>query len=162
MIRDARPGDLDAIFGFIHALAAYERESESVAFDPHEFGENLFGPEPCAEVLLAEEAGRPVGFALFYRSFSTWTGKPGLHLEDLFVSPAARGRGHGRALIAAVARKAVQRGCARLEWAVLDWNRPAIDFYETLRSVPQSGWTTHRLDGEALAGLARGPRPPDG
>ncbi len=159
MIRAARPDDLDAVFGFIHALAAYEREPESVTFDPDDFRRNLFGSDPCAGVLLAEEAGEPVGFALFFRNFSTWTGKPGLHLEDLFVSPASRGRGHGRALIAAVAHLAVERGCARLEWNVLDWNQPAIDFYAALSSTPLDGWTTHRLDGEALAALARGPRP---
>ena len=154
MIRDARPDDLDAIARFIRELAAYEREPDAAAFDPEELGRNLFGDRPCAEVLLAEEGGAAVGFALFFPTFSTWTGKPGLWLEDLYVSGPARGRGHGRALLAAVARRAAGRGCARLEWAVLDWNAPAIAFYDRVGAGSQDGWTTRRVDGARLASLA--------
>lgn len=116
--------------------------------------EALFGAQPLARAVLAEADGAVAGFALFFTSFSTWTGRAGLYLEDLFVLPAARGRGIGRALLRHLAREAVRLGCARLEWSVLDWNRPAIDFYQSLGAVPLDEWTRYRLKGEALAALA--------
>ena len=115
----------------------------------------LFGDRPYAEVVLAEDDGRPVGFALFFHNFSTFLGRPGIYLEDLFVLPENRGEGIGRMLLAHLARLAVERGCGRLEWAVLDWNRDAIQFYERLGARPNSDWTVYRLAGEALTGLAR-------
>lgn len=116
--------------------------------------EALFGAQPLARAVLAEADGAVAGFALFFTSFSTWTGRAGLYLEDLFVRPEARGRGVGRALLRHLAREAVRLGCARLEWSVLDWNRPAIDFYQSLGAVPIDQWTRYRLKGEALAALA--------
>ncbi len=116
--------------------------------------EALFGAQPLARAVLAEADGAVAGFAMFFTSFSTWTGRAGLYLEDLFVLPAARGRGIGRALLRHLAREAVRLGCARLEWSVLDWNRPAIDFYQSLGAVPLDEWTRYRLKGEALAALA--------
>jgi len=115
----------------------------------------LFGDRPYAEVVLADDDGRPVGFALFFHNFSTFLGRPGIYLEDLFVLPEHRGSGIGRMLLAHLARLAVERGCGRLEWAVLDWNRDAIQFYERLGARPNSDWTVYRLTGEALTGLAR-------
>ncbi len=115
----------------------------------------LFGDRPYAEVVLAEDDGRPVGFALFFHTFSTFLGRPGIYLEDLFVIPEHRGQGIGRMLLAHLVRLAVERGCGRLEWAVLDWNRDAIQFYERLGARPNSDWTVYRLAGEALTGLAR-------
>ena len=114
----------------------------------------LFGPRPYAEVVLAEDAGAPVGFALFFHNFSTFLGRPGIYLEDLFVVPEARGRGVGRALLAHLARLAVERGCGRVEWAVLDWNAPAIRFYDSLGARPNDEWTVYRLTGDALTALA--------
>ena len=115
----------------------------------------LFGPRPYAETLLAEEDGRPVGFALYFHNFSTFLAKPGIYLEDLYVIEAHRGKGIGRSLLARLAAVAVERGCGRLEWAVLDWNADAIGFYESLRAMPNTDWTVYRLAGDSLAGLAR-------
>lgn len=154
-LRPAREADLDTIIELIHALAEYEREPDAVRLDPDELRRHLFGSHRYAEVLLAEtEAAENAGFALFFPNFSTWEGKPGIHLEDLFVRPAFRGQGYGRALLAAVAGLAVERGCARLEWAVLDWNEPAIGFYRRLGAAALEEWTTYRLEGPALASLA--------
>jgi GNAT superfamily N-acetyltransferase len=153
-IRFAGPGDLDVIIELIRALAEYEREPEAVRLEREALGRHLFGPRPYAEVLLAEDAGGVQGFALFFHNFSTWEGRPGIYLEDLFVRPEARGRGYGRALLARLAALAVERGCARLEWAVLDWNEPAIGFYRALGAEALEEWTTYRLTGEALARLA--------
>ena len=155
-LRPATEADLDTIIELIRALAEYEREPDAVRLDRADLGRHLFGPRPYAEVILAEtEAGASAGFALFFHNFSTWEGRPGIYLEDLFVRPQYRGEGYGKALLAALARLARERGCARLEWAVLDWNAPAIRFYRALGAVPLDEWTTyHRLTGEALARLA--------
>jgi GNAT superfamily N-acetyltransferase len=155
-LRPARESDLDTIIALIRGLAEYEREPDAVVLDRDELREHLFGPRPYAEVILAEGAqGEPVGFALFFHNFSTWLGKPGLYLEDLFVLPGERGKGHGRALLGRLAAIAVERGCGRMEWSVLDWNEPSIGFYKALGANPMDEWTTYRLTGEGLAALAR-------
>ena len=137
------PDDLDTIISLVRGLAEYEREPDAVRIDRDEFARNLFGPHPYAEVILAaDEAGETVGFALFFHNFSTWTGKPGIWLEDLFVRPGQRGHGHGRALLAELARIAVERGCGRFEWSVLDWNEPSIRFYRRPRA--RGRWTNGR------------------
>jgi len=153
-IRPATPGDLPTIERFIRALAEYEGLSHEVRLDGAVLGEKLFGPRPYAEVLIGELNGAPCGFALFFHNFSTFEGRPGIYLEDLFVVPEARGAGLGQALLAELARLAVERGCARLEWAVLDWNAPSIGFYKSLGARPMDEWTVMRVDGESLAALA--------
>jgi GNAT superfamily N-acetyltransferase len=152
-IRFATPDDAETVLSFIHALAIYEREPDAVRTDAATIARQLASDRPPFECLLAEIEGRAVGFALFFANYSTWLGKPGIHLEDLFVLPEERGQGHGKALFLRVAEIAVERGCGRLEWAVLDWNQPAIDFYRSLGSEPLSEWTTERLSGEALERL---------
>jgi GNAT superfamily N-acetyltransferase len=151
--RPAQPGDLPLIAALIRELAEYERLSDKVRFDEVELGRHLFGQRPAAETLIGELDGTAQGFALCFTSFSTFEGRPGLWLEDLFVRPGARGAGLGKALLAAVAALAVSRGCARLEWSVLDWNELAIGFYRRLGAQPMAGWTTMRLDGETLIAL---------
>ncbi len=153
-IRPATPTDLPLIAQLIRALADYEKLAHEVRFDEAALGEKLFGARPYAEVLIGEVDGLPQGFALFFHNFSTFEGKPGIYLEDLFVRPEARGAGLGRALLAQLAKLAVERDCARLEWWVLDWNAPAIGFYRALGARPMEEWTTMRLDGAALAQLA--------
>jgi GNAT superfamily N-acetyltransferase len=138
----------------IRELAVYERLEAEVVSSPDLIRQNLFGHRAYAEALLVEEAGEALGFALFFHTFSTFLGRPGLYLEDLFVRPAHRRRGIGRDLLAHLAKLAVERGCGRLEWAVLDWNMDAIRFYESLGAVPNSEWTVYRLAGESLAQLA--------
>jgi GNAT superfamily N-acetyltransferase len=155
MIRPAAAEDAPAIARLIHALAEYERLAHAVTLDETRLREHLFGPRPLAEVVLAEDAGEVVGYALFFPTYSTFRGQPGLYLEDLFVRPEYRGRGHGRALLSAVARLAVERGCGRLEWSVLDWNEPAIHFYRSVGAVSMDEWTGYRLTGEALAAAGR-------
>jgi GNAT superfamily N-acetyltransferase len=150
MIRPAAPQDVPAIARLIRALAAYEKLSHEVFLEEAALAEHLFGPRRYAEVLLAEEAGQVIGFALFFPNYSTFVGKPGLYLEDLFVQPEFRGRGHGKALLIELARIALQRGCGRLEWAVLDWNEPAIGFYRNLGARAMDEWTVFRLTGAAL------------
>ncbi len=161
LLRTARPEDLDTIITLIHGLAEYEREPAAVKLDRDEFARHLFGEHPYAEVILAETgAGDVAGFALFFHNFSTWAGKPGLYLEDLFVKPEHRKHGYGKALLAELARIAIERGCARFEWSVLDWNEPSIAFYKALGARAMDDWTTYRVDGEALIQLAaRAPRP---
>ena len=154
MIRPATPADLPVIVKLIRDLAEYERLSDKVTLDEARLRDHLFGPRPYCEVLLAEDAGRVVGFALFFHNYSTFLAKPGLYLEDLFVEPAERGKGHGKALLVALARLAVERGCGRVEWAVLDWNEPSINFYKSLGANPEDEWTVFRLTGDALAKLA--------
>ncbi|MDB5313351.1 MAG: N-acetyltransferase [Gemmataceae bacterium] len=154
MIRSATPTDVPTIAGLIRGLAEYERLTHVVALDEARLRDHLFGPRPYAEVLLAEKAGAVIGFALFFHNYSTFLGQPGIYLEDLFVEPAERGRGHGKALLRALAELAVDRGCGRLEWAVLDWNEPSIRFYQSIGAKPLDEWTGYRLTGDALRGLA--------
>lgn len=153
-IRPAIEPDLDLIIGFIRALADYERLADEVHLDRDVLATHLFGSAPKAEVLIAERDGAPVGFALFFHNFSTFEGRPGIYLEDLFVSPEARGSGAGKALLAALATLALERGCARLEWSVLDWNTPAIEFYRSLGAKSMDEWTINRVEGTALSALA--------
>jgi GNAT superfamily N-acetyltransferase len=153
-IRPAIIEDVRVILGFIRALAEYEKLSHAVIATEDLLREHLFGPHPAAEVLIANLNGQPVGFALYFRSFSTFLARPGIWLEDVFVLPEVRGRGVGKSLLAAVAKVAVQRGCGRLEWAVLDWNSPAIGFYKKLGAVGMEEWTTYRVTGDALNSLA--------
>jgi GNAT superfamily N-acetyltransferase len=157
-IRPAEPPDVQLIFSLIVELAEYERAREKVTGSPVLLARALFGPEPSAEALIAELDFRPVGFALYHGSFSTWECRPGLWLEDLYVPPEHRRSGVGAALLAAVAAVAVKRGCARLEWAALDWNTPALDFYERLGAERLGEWVMHRLDGDALERVAAGSR----
>ncbi|MFO0814578.1 MAG: GNAT family N-acetyltransferase [Gemmatales bacterium] len=152
MIRPATPADLPIIAQLIRELAEYEKLAHEVVFTQEKLHEYLFGNRPYAEVLIAEES-EAVGFALFFHDFSTFLGQPGIYLEDLFVKPSARGKGYGKALLEALAKLAVQRGCGRLEWAVLDWNTPAIGFYESLGARPNTEWTVYRLTGTALQKL---------
>ncbi|HUY88325.1 MAG TPA: GNAT family N-acetyltransferase [Pirellulales bacterium] len=155
MIRPAAIEDAPAICHLIRHLAKHARLEHEVAFDERQLREHLFGPRPWAEALVAEEAGEAVGFALFFHNYSTFAGKPGLYLEDLFVEPMYRGRGHGKALFQAVVRLALERGCGRLEWSVLDWNEPAIRFYRSLGARPLDDATIYRLAGESLADAAK-------
>lgn len=153
-IRPATPADIRAIHALIIELAIYEREPDAVKASEADLQEALFGARPLVEAVLAEVDGTAVGVALFFTSFSTWAGKGGLYLEDLFVVPAARGAGVGKALLVHLAGIAVARGYARFEWSVLDWNEPAIGFYRGLGAVMQDEWTKMRVDGEALVRLA--------
>ena len=153
-IRPAAPGDEELILSFIRALADYEHMSDQVVATPALLREWIFEKKK-AEVVFAEAEGRAVGFALFFHNFSTFLGRAGLYLEDLFVLPEERGKGYGEALLRHLARTALDRGCGRLEWACLDWNRPSIDFYtQKMRAVPMDEWTTYRLTGETLEGAA--------
>ncbi len=154
IIRAAQVDDIDTIRDFILALAEFEKLSHAVKADRDTLARYIFGPRPMAEVLIAEHAGAPVGFALFFHNFSTFEGRPGLYLEDLFVSPEARGLGAGKALLARLANLAIERDCARLEWSVLDWNEPAIAFYRSIGAKPMDEWTVQRVDGAALLSLA--------
>lgn len=153
-IRPARPGDAALIHRFVSELAAFEREPDAVEATPDSVAEALFVAPPAAEAVIAEIDGDPVGFALWFHNFSTWKGRRGLYLEDLYVTPAARGKGVGRALLVNLAGIAVARGCARFEWSVLDWNQPAIDFYRTMGAVGMDEWTIQRVEGAALTRLA--------
>ena len=153
-IRPATPADLPLIGALITELAIYEKLADEVRFDPAVLGEHLFGPRPMAEVVIGELDGTPQGFALFFHNFSTFEGRPGIYLEDLFVRPAARGAGLGKALLAELAQLAVARGCARFEWSVLDWNEPSIGFYKALGARAMDDWTVMRVDGPALSALA--------
>jgi GNAT superfamily N-acetyltransferase len=153
MIRTATADDVPTILGFIRDLADYERLAHEVVADEARLRATLFGPRPGAEVLIAEDPD-PIGFALFFTSYSTFLAKPGLYLEDLFVRPAARGRGIGLALMAALAKVCIDRDYARFEWSVLDWNEPALGFYRKLGAAALDTWTVHRLTGDALHALA--------
>ncbi len=154
-IRTAAKDDVPVIAELIRGLARFEKLEHEVVMTDELLTAGLFGERPYAEVLLAEDDGQAVGFALFFHNFSTFLGRPGIYLEDLFVLPEHRGGGIGRLLLVHLARLAIARGSGRLEWAVLDWNRDAIGFYERLGARPNSDWTVYRLTGEALAGLAR-------
>jgi GNAT superfamily N-acetyltransferase len=153
-IAPATRGDTALILAFIRELAAYEKLDHTVSATEDDLAGSLFGPTPAAEVRIARWDGEPAGFALFFPNFSTFLGKPGLYLEDLFVRPAFRGRGIGRALLRELAGIARARGYGRLEWWVLDWNEPAIGFYRKLGALPMSEWTVFRLAGDSLARLA--------
>ena len=153
-IRPARPEDGEVLANLVRELAVYEKLEHRARATPDDFRRHLFGPRPAAEAALAEVASQPVGFALWFSTFSTFRGQPGLYLEDLFVRPDFRGRGIGKALLAAVARLAVERGCGWLAWSVLDWNAPAIGFYHALGARPMDEWTVYRIDDEPLRRLA--------
>jgi GNAT superfamily N-acetyltransferase len=154
VIRPATSADTAAIARLIRGLAEYERLTHKLTLDEDQLREHLFGQRPYAEVLLAEEAGRVVGFALFFHNYSTFKSNPGIYLEDLFVEPEHRGKGHGKALLRALASLAVERGCGRMDWCVLDWNEPAIRFYRSLGAGPMDEWTIYRLTGDALKAVA--------
>ncbi len=157
LLRPAVEADLDTIIAFIHGLAEYEREPQAVVLDREEVRRNLFGPRPAAEAIMAQtDSGEAAGFALYFQNFSTWTGKAGLYLEDLFVKPELRRNGFGKALLIELARICVERGYGRFEWSVLDWNEPAISFYRSLGAVPLDEWTVYRVSGDALHRLASG------
>lgn len=156
-IRDATPADVPEILAMIRELADYERAPDAVVATTDLLHEALFCESPAAFALIAETGGgEVVGFALWFRNFSTWLGRHGVYLEDLYVRPAHRGHGYGKALLSALARIAVDRGYGRFEWWVLDWNTPAIDFYRSLGAEPMDEWTVQRVTGEALRRLAAG------
>ncbi len=157
-IRPAVQADLPLIGELIRDLAVYEKLAHEVRFDEVVLGEKLFGPRPYAEVVIGEIDGAAQGFALFFHNFSTFEGKPGIYLEDLYVREGARGGGLGKALLAHLAALAVERDCARLEWSVLDWNAPAIGFYQALGARAMDEWTVMRLDGAALGALGQNAR----
>jgi GNAT superfamily N-acetyltransferase len=154
VIRPATVADVPVILELIRELATYERAPNAVTATEAQLADVLFGPRPAAEVLLAFEEETPVGFAVFFHNFSTWLGQPGLYLEDLFVRPERRGKGYGRALLVHLAKIAHDRGCGRMEWAVLDWNAPAIEFYKKLGATPLDEWKIFRLKRHGIAKLA--------
>lgn len=154
-LRAATPGDVPLILALIRELAEYERLAHEAVATEAMLEQHLFGAVPRAEVVIASLDGTPVGFALYFHNYSTFTGRPGLYLEDLYVRPAARGAGIGRALMVHLARIAIERGCARFEWAVLDWNADAIRFYRSIGAVGMDAWRVQRLAGEALERLAQ-------
>jgi GNAT superfamily N-acetyltransferase len=156
-IRPAQKSDVPAILQLIRDLAEYERAPNEAVATAENLEEALFGERPAAEVLLGEENGEPVCFALFFYNFSTWLGRRGLYLEDLFVRPDVRGKGYGRALLVRLAQIAREQGCGRMEWAVLDWNEPAIQFYRKLGARPNEEWTIFRLTRDGIASLAEAP-----
>ena len=156
-IRPASVEDVPLILQLIRELAEYERAPQDAVATEPQLREVLFGAKPSAEVLLAFEKEEAVGFAVYFFNFSTWLGRPGLYLEDLFVRPETRGKGYGRALLERLAQIAQERGCGRMEWAVLDWNEPAIQFYKKLGAKPMEEWTTFRLTDDGIADLAHGP-----
>lgn len=158
LLRAATRDDVPTLLALIRGLAEYEQLAHEVVADEAGLADTLFGTRPVAEVVIAEAAGVPAGFALFFHNYSTFLGKPGLYLEDLFVLPTYRGLGIGRRLMTHLARLAVERGCGRFEWSVLDWNTPAIDFYRSLGAAGMDGWTVQRVSGEALQALAASAR----
>jgi GNAT superfamily N-acetyltransferase len=153
-LRPATPADVPVILGLVRDLAEYERAPQAVVATEEDFLRHGFGARPRFSVLLAEEDGRVAGFALWFFTFSTWLGKPGLYLEDLFVRPELRGKGIGKAMMIELARIAVREGCGRFEWAVLDWNQPSIDFYRSLGARLMEEWVVCRLEGDPLHALA--------
>jgi GNAT superfamily N-acetyltransferase len=154
IIRTATAEDVSLILWFIKGLAEYERLSHEVIATEEGLRRNLFGSHPKAEVIIGEYKSEPVGFALYFHNFSTFVGKPGIYLEDLFVIPEMRGKGFGKVLLQYLARLTVERDCGRLEWAVLDWNEPSIRFYESIGARTMKEWLINRLDGEELTELA--------
>ena len=155
LIREAKPGDEKVILGFIQELAAYEKLFHEVVATPEHLKRTLFGAQPKAFAIIAEVDGKPVGFALYFFNFSTFQGRHGLYLEDLYVQENQRGSGLGKALLARLAQIAMENDCGRMDWSVLDWNAPAITFYKSLDAVPMDGWTIFRLTGEPLSNLAK-------
>jgi len=155
MIRPATPADVPAILALIRELAAYEKLSRACIATEELLGTHLFGPERAAEALVAEEDGGVVGYAVFFKTFSTFLGRPGIYLEDIYVQPGRRRKGIGKALLREVARMAAVRGYGRVEWSVLDWNVPSIEFYKALGAVGLEEWTMMRLTGAALAKFAQ-------
>lgn len=156
VIRQAAPEDAGVILGFIRELAVYEKEPDAVVATEADIVANLFDPDTTTEALIGLEGDEPVGFAVYFLNFSTWLGRNGLFLEDLYVSPDHRGKGYGKVFLKYLARLAVDRNCGRFEWNVLDWNEPAIRFYESLGARAQSEWVGYRMEGQALRDLARG------
>lgn len=154
ILRSAAPDDISLIRDLIRELAEYERLSHECVVTEERLRETLFGERTYAEVILALWEGEPAGFALFFHNYSTFLGKPGLYLEDLFVRPAARGQGIGKALMRRLASIAKDRGCGRFEWSVLTWNKPSIEFYKKMGAIAKDDWVTMRLSGEKLARLA--------
>ncbi|UUE96903.1 GNAT family N-acetyltransferase [Xanthomonas hortorum pv. pelargonii] len=155
-IRSATLDDAALLHELVTALAVYEREPDAVKASPDDLRASLFGDGATAHALICEQDGQALGFAVYFFNYSTWLGRNGLYLEDLFVRPQARGQGAGLALLRHLAQLAVQRGCGRFEWSVLDWNAPAIAFYQAVGARPMEGWTVYRLDGERLAAFAAG------
>ena len=155
-IRPARPEDVTLIAELVRELAEYERLLDHAVATPEDLAESFFGSSPKAHALIIESDGEPAGFCVYFYNFSTFAGRPGIYVEDVFVRPAFRRRGLGRAVFQYLARKAVAENCARMEWSVLNWNEPAIHFYESLGAVPMSAWTVERLSDAALADFAKG------
>jgi GNAT superfamily N-acetyltransferase len=155
VLREAQPKDAALVFEFIQALAEYEKLAQDVVTSEREIGEKLFGPNPRVFCDIAECDGVPAGFALWFYNFSTFRGRHGIYLEDLFVKPEFRGKSIGKALLGNLAKRAVAQDCARVEWSVLDWNTPSIDFYKALGAIPMDEWTIFRLTGDSLANLAK-------
>jgi GNAT superfamily N-acetyltransferase len=153
-IRPARPDDAELLVSLVRELAVYEKLEQYARATPDDFRRYLFGPRPAAEAVVAEAGNEPAGFALWYHTFSTFRGCPGIYLEDIFVRPAYRGRGIGKALLATVAAEAVELGQTKLEWSVLNWNEPAMGFYRSLGAWPMDDWMVYRIDGDGLKRLA--------
>lgn len=154
-IRSTTVDDCELILGFIQELADYEKLSHEVVATKEVLAETLFGDRPYAEVLIGEFQGAAVGYALFFHNFSTFTGRPGIYLEDIYVKPAMRAKGFGKLMLAYIAKLAVERNCTRVEWSVLDWNEPSIQFYRSIGADPMDEWTVQRLDGAELAQFAQ-------
>ena len=153
-IRPASVDDCELILGFIRELAIYEKLEHELVATPQILAKTLFGEKPYAEVLIGEFNGNPVAYALYFYSFSTFHGRPGIYLEDVYVQPAMRGKGMGKLIMSTLANIAIERGCARFEWSVLDWNAPSIAFYRSIGAQPMEGWTVQRVTGQALEDLA--------
>ncbi len=155
ILRAATPADVPVLVGLIRELADYEREPDAVVVDESMLSDALFAESPVAFATVADEGGSILGMAIYFLNFSTWTGRAGIYLEDLYVRPEHRGQGVGRALLADLARTARHRGYARVDWSVLDWNEPALSFYRSIGARPMTGWTGYRLDGDALDSFGR-------
>ena len=154
-IRSAIVDDCTQILSFIQELADYEKLGHEVVATPETLKETLFGEKAYAEVTIGEYQGKAIGYSLFFHNFSTFTGKPGIYLEDIYVQPSMRGKGYGKLMLAYIAKLAVQRNCTRVEWSVLDWNEPSIQFYRSIGAAPMDGWTVQRLDGSELTDFAQ-------
>ena len=154
-LRQATKDDCGLILSFIKELAEYEKLAHEVVASVDTLEETLFGEKPYAESVIGEYQNKPVGYALFFHNFSTFTGRPGIYLEDLYVQPTMRGKGFGKCLLAYLAKLAVERNCTRVEWSVLDWNEPSIQFYRSIGAIPMDEWTVQRLHGDALSSFAK-------